>query len=260
MNRDLKASASGFFVGILGGLIGLGGAEFRLPILVGLFAFDALPAVIINKAVSLIVVTFSLPARLGSVPFEAVFANWKVIATLLSGSLFGAWYGAGLATRLRSESLFKILSVLLVAIAAVLYFSHEYSISGLGLFSGVSLTVVGVVCGFLIGIFAAVMGVAGGELLIPTIVMLFGADIKTAGSLSLAVSIPTMIMGFARYSRDKSFIIIKQESRFLVMMGLGSIAGVFVGGKLLGIVSSGLLIPVMSLILVLSGYKVWKHK
>jgi hypothetical protein len=37
------------------------------------------------------------------------------------------------------------------------------------------------------------MGVAGGELLIPTRVLLFGADIKLAGSLSLAVSLPTIV-------------------------------------------------------------------
>ena len=37
-----------------------------------------------------------------------------------------------------------------------------------------------------------IMGVAGGELLIPTIVVLYGIDIKIAGSLSLAVSLPTI--------------------------------------------------------------------
>jgi uncharacterized membrane protein YfcA len=40
-------------------------------------------------------------------------------------------------------------------------------------------------------------------LLIPTLVLLFGVDIKLAGSLSLAVSLPTMIVGFTRYSRDR---------------------------------------------------------
>jgi hypothetical protein len=58
-------------------------------------------------------------------------------------------------------------------------------------------------------IVAALMGVAGGELLIPTLVLLFGADIKLAGSLSLAVSLPTMIVGFARYSQDRSFTVLR---------------------------------------------------
>ncbi|MEO3859016.1 hypothetical protein [Acrocarpospora sp. B8E8] len=55
------------------------------------------------------------------------------------------------------------------------------------------------------GVVAAIMGVAGGELLIPTIVLLYSVDIKTAGSLSLLVSLPTMLVAFARYSRDGSF-------------------------------------------------------
>jgi len=41
-------------------------------------------------------------------------------------------------------------------------------------------------------------------LLIPTLVPLFGADIKLAGSLSLTVSLPTMIVDFTRYSQDRN--------------------------------------------------------
>jgi uncharacterized protein len=37
-------------------MIGLGGAEFRLPLLIGLFGFAALSAVIVNKAMVLVVV------------------------------------------------------------------------------------------------------------------------------------------------------------------------------------------------------------
>ncbi|UGT67645.1 hypothetical protein LTT66_31280 [Nocardia gipuzkoensis] len=48
--------AAGAAIGILGVLIGLGGAEFRLPLLIGIFGFAALHAVILNKVMSLIVV------------------------------------------------------------------------------------------------------------------------------------------------------------------------------------------------------------
>ena len=39
--------------------------------------------------------------------------------------------------------------------------------------------------------------------------LLHGVDIKIVGSLSLAVSLPTMLVAFARYSRDKSFLMLR---------------------------------------------------
>jgi uncharacterized membrane protein YfcA len=58
---------AGAGIGVLGGLIGLGGAEFRLPLLIALFGFAALQAVIENTALSLVVVLTTLPARLFAV-------------------------------------------------------------------------------------------------------------------------------------------------------------------------------------------------
>ena len=85
------------------------------------------------------------------------------------------------------------------------------------------------VAGFGIGAVAALIGVAGGELLIPTLVLLFGADIKLAGSLSLAVSLPTMLTGFARYSRDRSFVVLGRNRTFVIAMAAGSFAGAWLG-------------------------------
>jgi uncharacterized membrane protein YfcA len=48
----MAAFCAGVAVGLPGGMIGLGGAEFRLPLLIGLFGFLALQAVIVNKAMS----------------------------------------------------------------------------------------------------------------------------------------------------------------------------------------------------------------
>jgi hypothetical protein len=50
-----------------------------------------------------------------------------------------------------------------------------------------------------VGVAASLLGVTGDEFLIPTLVLLFGADIKLAGSLSLAVSLSTMLVGLTRY-------------------------------------------------------------
>jgi uncharacterized membrane protein YfcA len=239
-------------------LIGLGGAEFRLPLLIGVFEFAALQAVILNKAMSLVVAS-ALPFRASTVPFSAIAAHWPIIVNLLAGSLLGAWVGASWATRLASHTLYRVIAILLVAIAIVLVLGHDTAASG-AVLTGVAQMTTGVVAGFVIGVVAALLGVAGGELLIPTLILLIGADIKLAGSLSLAVSLPTMLVGFARYSQDRSFVVLGENRAFVIMMAAGSIVGSFVGGLLLGLVPSAVLLPLLAVILVLSAIKIWRHK
>ena len=231
VRRAAAAFGGGAIIGALGGLIGLGGAEFRLPLLIGMFRFAALQAVILNKAMSLVVVASALPFRAATVPFSAVAAHWPIIVNLLAGSLLGAWFGAGWATRLASHTLYRIIAVLLLAIAVVLVIGHDTATTG-ALLTGAPQLVAGTAAGFVIGVVAALLGVAGGELLIPTLVLLFGADIRLAGSLSLAVSLPTMLVGFARYSRDGSFVVLGENRRFVLVMAAGSILGSFIGGQL----------------------------
>ena len=103
--------AVGAVIDALGGLIGLGSAEFRLPLLIGVFGFGALHAVILNKAMSLIVVATALPFRAAAVPFAALADYWTIIANLLAGSLIGAWFGASWATRLASQTLYRVIAV-----------------------------------------------------------------------------------------------------------------------------------------------------
>lgn len=252
------AFVSGCGVGMLGGLVGLGGAEFRLPLLVALFGFAALQAVIVNKAMSLIVVLIAIPARLLAVPFADVIVEWTVVANLLAGSLVGAWLGATWATRMRAATLHRMLSVLLLGIAVVFAAEHVVAIPALSL-PLLAQAVAGLVAGFGIGAVAAIMGVAGGELLIPTIVLLYGVDTKLAGSLSLLVSLPTMLVAFFRYSRDQAFTVLGQHPSFIMAMSGGSVTGAFLGAALLGVVSDALLVPVIVALLLMSAVKMWRH-
>jgi uncharacterized protein len=253
------AFGAGALIGTLGGLIGLGGAEFRLPLLIGFFRFRGLEAVILNKATSLVVVATALPFRASTISFAEIGAHWAIIANILAGSLAGAWVGAEWATRLTSETGCRVLAVLLVVIAGILLLAHD-AVAGTPLFSEWTQLIAGVIAGFVIGVIASLLGVAGGEFLIPTFVLLFGADIKLAGSLSLAVSLPTMLVGFTRYSRDQSFSVIRENWLFLLAMTAGSVVGTFVGGLLLGLVPTYILLPMLAALLVISALKVWRHE
>jgi uncharacterized membrane protein YfcA len=149
---------------------------------------------------------------------------WFAVVNLLAGSLIGAWIGATWATRMRSTTLYRVLAVLLVLIGVALAWNHFGELNPLELHP-VPRTLLGLAAGVCIGIVAApLMGVAGGELLIP-IVLLFAVDIKIAGSLALAISLPTMLVAFARYSRDRSFEVLRANKGFMLAMASGSIIG-----------------------------------
>ena len=178
---------------------------------------------------------------------------------LLAGSLVGAWVGATWATRMRSATLYRVLAVLLVMIAAALAWSHFGDLGGLDLCTGWR-TIAGALAGVVIGEVAALMGVAGGELLIPTIVLLWGVDIKIAGTLALAVSLRTMLVAFTRCSQDSSFGVLAVNKWFVLAMTAGSVAGAVIGGLMLGVVPSAVLIPLLVLLLFASSVKVWRHE
>jgi uncharacterized membrane protein YfcA len=208
---------------------------------------------------SLLVVAAALLFRTKSIPLSAVGDHWPVILNLLSGSLVGAWMAAGWATRVRGSLLYRVMAVLLGLIALALVFGHQPVAENSALMDGSVRVVVGAVAGLGIGIVASLMGVAGGELLIPTLVLLYGLDLKTAGSVALAVSLPTVLMGFARYSRDRSFTVIRRNRGFVIVMAAGSLLGAFIGGLLLGVVSADILLPTLAVILVISAAKIWRQ-
>ena len=87
-----------------------------MPLLISLFGFRGLEAVIL-KATSLVVVATALAFRANTIPFAEIGAHWSTIVNLLAGSLIGAWVGAEWATRLKSETLYRVIAVLLVIIA-----------------------------------------------------------------------------------------------------------------------------------------------
>ena len=89
--------------------------------------------------------------------------------------------------------------------------------------------------------------------------LLFAVDIKIAGSLALAISLPTMLVAFARYSRDSSFAIIRANKGFVLAMATGSIIGTILGGLLLGAVTEAVLIPLLVARLLASAIKIWRH-
>ena len=260
--RNGQGFVAGTLIGMLGGLIGLGGAEFRLPVLVGLFRLGTLEAIIFNKATSLVVVAAALLFRGMAVSPNEMWTHLDVVANLLAGSLIGAWWAAGHAITLPRLWLDRTVMVLLAGLALVMLLEAAVGLHENGtppFRSGPLRFAVGLIAGFGVGVVAALLGVAGGELLIPTLVLLYGLNIKLAGSLSLAVSLPTMIVGFARYTRADAFIVLRREQPLFRWMAAGSILGAALGGLLLGLAAENVLLGLLGAILLVSAVKTFQH-
>ncbi len=260
--RTGQGFVAGSLIGTLGGLIGLGGAEFRLPVLVGLFRLSTLEAVVLNKAMSLVVVAAALLFRVKAIPMEQLGQHLDIVVNLLAGSLVGAWWAAGHALTMPRTWLNRIIMVMLSGLAVLMLSESWLGVqeTSVPLFhEGITRLIAGVVAGFGIGMVAALLGVAGGELLIPTIVLLYGIDIKLAGSLSLMVSLPTMIVGFARYSSSDAFNVLRREQPLFRWMVAGSILGAGIGGLMLGLMPTRLLMAGLGGILLISAVKTFRH-
>ncbi len=120
--------------------------------------------------------------------------------------------------------------------------------------------VLGFMAGMGIGVFSSMLGVAGGELIIPTIILLFSVDIKLAGSLSLAISIPTIIMGLVKYKNQQLLNQIRPQFTFISFLSLGSIAGALIGSRLLSYVPGSVLHLFLGVILLFSAVKLLRRK
>ena len=261
-HRSERGFLAGFAIGSLGGMIGLGGAEFRLPLLVRVFRLRSLEAVILNKATSLIVVSTALLTRSINIPVHSLWSHIDVAFNLLAGSLIGAWWAAGHAMTMPLQRLDDLSLLVLLCLGILMLGEALYGIvpSAKPLVANSLVRIAfGIAAGLLIGMVAATLGVAGGELLIPTIVLLYGVDIKLAGSLSLVVSLPTMLVGFLRYRSSEAFAVLYQESALFKALTAGSILGAIAGGLMLGLLPSNLLTAGLGLLLLFSAWKTFRH-
>lgn len=248
-------------IGLLGGLIGLGGAEFRLPVLAGVFGYAARRAVALNLAISLITVASALAVRAGSLSLAPVLVLLPVALAMISGAVTAAYLGAALVHRVSEHLLERIIFVLLVVIGAALVVEALLPREVPALLPDALPVrlVLGVLFGLGIGVVSSLLGVAGGELIIPTLVFAFGADIKAAGTASLLISLPTVAVGVARHARLGAFEERRDLAETVTPMGLGSVIGAVAGGLLVGIVPPAALKLVLGVILIISAAKIFRR-
>lgn len=248
-------------IGLLGGLIGLGGAEFRLPVLVGPLKYSPQRAVPLNLAISLVTLAVSLVIRGRTLSFTPLSPYVPAIGSLIAGAVITAFIGATLAGRLSKQQFERIILILLVAIGTALIIEGFLPQQIPALLPDLLLwwIMAGIFFGLAIGLVSSLLGVAGGELIIPTLVFAFGVDIKTAGTASLLISLPTVIVGLLRYASRGAFTERRPLVETVAPMGVGSAIGAIIGGLLVGITPASILKIGLGLILIFSAVRTFQH-
>ena len=168
----------------------MGGGEFRLPILMYVVGYPARTAVPLNLAVSLVTLAFALVIRSSAVSVGALVPYLNEVVGLAIGGVASAFYGARFVSAIKNEHLTKTISALLAALGVLILFevAHPFQYAQVIPPDAAFLFGAGFALGIVIGLVSSILGVAGGELLVPTMMFIFGADIKTAGTASIVIS------------------------------------------------------------------------
>lgn len=243
------AAVFGLITGAAAGLIGVGGGEFRIPVLLYLFGDQVKTAAGVNLVVGLFTVCLAFFRRWGQHAWT--IDDVVLTAVFAVASLFGAVLGAWRAHRWSSPLLRKIVCIYLLVVGAWMIFEALSQTDHILLNpGGVAKLLLAAIIGFGIAAVSAVLGVAGGEMRIPALMYLFAVPIKSSGTISLMVSIPTVAAGAVTY-RHLGHV----PNRVLliaILMAIGSLAGVLVGTSLLPFVNKDVLKGILGFILVLA--------
>jgi uncharacterized membrane protein YfcA len=237
-------------------LIGLGGAEFRLPVLVGYFKLPLRRAIFINLAVSLATVTAASATRLivGTRP-EAGTPVLLAIAMLVGG-MVGAYRGTAWLATTSEHALHRAVQVLLLCIGVLLIAEALLPWKAVGL--GAPLVIqIGLAClaAVGIGVVSSLLGVAGGELIIPTLIA-FGIGIKLAGTLSLLISLPTILVGLWRQAAHQPSSGGQEITQLALPMSAGSVCGAVVGAMLVSYVDGAAIKLLLGCVLIVSSVRI----
>jgi uncharacterized membrane protein YfcA len=220
----LQGLSLGLLAGIMSGLFGIGGGAVLVPLLV---LWVKMPQ---HRAHATSLAAIILTAASGTVRYAIgtngeASINYSAALGIAVGAVVGAFFGAALMHRLSPTRLRQAFAVLmvLVALQMLLGFTPE---SGVTQVTGAAAVVAYVLLGLIAGALSALMGVGGGVIMVPAMVLLFGFTQHVAEGTSLLIIIPTAIIGALRHAKNNY-----TDWSMGLSLGLGGIAGAAAGAS-----------------------------
>ncbi len=251
--QRVEAALIGALGGSFAGLTGVGGGAIMVPLLTGRLGLGQHRAHGTSLAVSMFV------ASIGLLPYwRAGNVDWRLALALIPGALVGVYAGARAMVKVPAMQLRLIFGAFLLFVA---FRQIVWNVSAGVPTAGGEAVALGVATGFVGGGLAGLLGVGGGAIFIPAIVILGlsgGDDLqKVAQGVSLAVIIATAALGTATNLRQDAV-----DTSAVAWIAPSAVAAAFVAALVANRLDADLLKRIYGGIALILGvetfYSVWR--
>ena len=187
----------GFGIGLSLGLLGGGGSILTVPALV--YLVGQTPQVAVTTSLAIVGANSVMGAMFHNSKGKL---DWNVALIFGSAGMLAAYLSAGISKHIVPEFLLVAFGVLMLVIGVMLLFrrSKEEETS----YKAKPLMLV-LVTGAGVGLLTGILGVGGGFLVVPALVMLLGLPIQVAVGTSLVVIAMNSVAGFLGHASSGSF-------------------------------------------------------
>ncbi len=234
----------GLLAGLFGGVTGGGGGIVSIPLMVGLLKLDQHAA----HGVSLVALVFI--GLVGAITYASNGSLDPVAAVLMAAAaVVTARAGAHFAHSLPEWKLKRAFGGYLLVVSALMllkpYLGTPHALS-----AGAARTTILLLTGTVAGFISGMMGVGGGAIMIPSMVLLAGFDQHVAQGTSLLVMVPAG--GTGAYAHWKLGNV---KVRILPGIIAGVLAGTWLGGTFAHYLSDIALRAIFAVLLVGTGIR-----
>lgn len=206
----------GFLIGFLPGLMGGGGSIMAVPVFVYIMKFE------VKTAVCMSLVVVGITSFVGAIRYWKLnLIRFRIVFTFGSMAMLAAYVGAQMAALL-TDTLQMTLFAITVLGAAYFMFTGKTQADN----SHKSSILILLASGIMVGTLSGLVGVGGGFLIVPTLVLFAKLPIKSAVGTSLAIMSMNATAGVLGYI-DKVTISWNETLLFTLFATVGIFASTY---------------------------------
>jgi hypothetical protein len=244
MHLNVISFLIGLVAGMFGGLVGLGGGVVMIPLMVGILKLTQ------HKAHGTSLVALVFTGISGAITY-ALKGSIDIVASFLiaATAIFTARAGARYAHALPEWKLKRAFGAFLIVVS-ILLLLKPYLAFDLHSASGFAYIAILLITGIFTGFLSGMMGVGGGTVMVPAMVLLAGIGQHTAQGISLLAMIPAGAVG--AYSHWKLGNV---STSLLIGLVPGILLGTYGGGTLAHFLPDNTLRIIFAMVLIWTGFR-----